>query len=168
MPDVNPHFLQVKMLPTITDRIILREKVTILGDSSVGKTCLIQSFVSNDYKMTTNVDLTRKEIRISNDIIPDLPTNIDMAVDLFLMECPGQRMFNQRDWNMKVCRKNCNAIVCVFDISSKKSFHSCAKLIRAFQSESQTASSTSPNDLILVLVGCKADIRDEDNEVSEV
>jgi len=149
-----------------TENRVICERVIFLGDATVGKTSLIQSFksngssYSNDYKMTTNVDLTPKEIKMSNAFIPEMPTN-DMTVDLLLIECPGQSIFNQRDWNMKVCSRKCGAMVCAFDISSRKSFQNCTEWIRAFQSEGQKVSPTPLDDLILVLVGCKADLRDE-------
>lgn len=73
-------------------KLVLREKVVVVGDASVGKTSLARMFNSGgqdfpkNYVMTSSVELCVKEVPI-----PD--TNV--FVDLFLYDMAGQSVFNQ-------------------------------------------------------------------------
>ena len=74
-------------------RLILREKVVVVGDAAVGKTALIRNLASGgrdfpkDYVMNTcGAELTVVEVPI-----PDT----DATVDLFLYDTAGQSVFNQ-------------------------------------------------------------------------
>lgn len=140
--------------------IVLREKVLIVGDATVGKSSLVKSFLSqgvvktnhNNYLMTSSVDMNVKHVPIYN-------TNI--TVDLFLFDVGGQNIFNQRELSSKFW-KNCSYIMCVFDVSSRKSLQSCETWIKAVQS----AQEGSGNDAMIpiILVANKVDFREVSND----
>ena len=73
-------------------KTILREKVVIVGDETVGKTSIIQmltlggSGCNKNYVMTTETQFS-----VLNFAVP----NTDVIVDLFLYDVPGQNTFHQ-------------------------------------------------------------------------
>jgi small GTP-binding protein len=135
--------------------IILREKIVIVGDAAVGKSSIVQSFLSqgsenfhnNKYLMTTDVDLNVKQVPI-----PD--TNI--TVDLFLFDMAGQSIFNQREL-LSRCWKDCSYIMCVFDISSRKTLQSCETWIQAIHSSRRKEGNV--DQIPTILVANKVDLR---------
>lgn len=142
--------------------IILREKVIIVGDAAVGKSSLVQTFLSQGtdvlnnkhYLMTAGANLNVKQVHIPN-------TNI--TVDLFLFDIGGQNVFNQREVS-SLFWKDCNYIVCVFDVSSRKSFQSCETWIQSIQSTQRPID----EDIPVILVANKIDLRDEKDSIVEV
>mmetsp|Transcript_51710 Transcript_51710/g.155191 ORF Transcript_51710/g.155191 Transcript_51710/m.155191 type:complete len:242 (-) Transcript_51710:26-751(-) len=133
-------------------KLVLREKVVIVGDASAGKTSLSRMFSSGgqdfpkNYVMTSSVELCVKEVAI-----PD--TNA--FVDLFLYDMAGQSVFNQRElgtyyWD------DVSFIVCVFDVSSRKSFSSCSKWVQSVRS----AGNDGRGEIPALLVANKTDLRD--------
>ena len=71
---------------------VLREKLVIVGDETVGKTSIVQMLTTDgadypkDYVMTTEVNVSVKEMEIPNQ---------NATVDLFLYDMAGQSIFNQ-------------------------------------------------------------------------
>eukprot|EP01083_Nonionella_stella_P072283 194778_1 len=106
------------------EKIVLREKVIIVGESCVGKSSLIKSFVSKGsfnydaqatkYLMTTRLDMqiVTVEVPTSHDSSVHEHGNVD--VDLFLYDFGGQSIFHQREM-AKEYQKDATYILCVYD-----------------------------------------------------
>lgn len=169
--------------------VILREKVVIVGDESVGKTSLVRSFMSNqgmgmdgtsgsirnqDYQMTAGVEWNVKQVPImkNNDANMvektkrnmNMNANTNITVDLFLFDIGGQSIFNQRGLSTRFY-KNCSYIICVFDVSSRKTLQSCDTWIQAVQS----ASSQGQQEMAgIILIANKVDLREDNDSIVEV
>uniref|UniRef100_A0A7S2XVJ0 Uncharacterized protein n=1 Tax=Fibrocapsa japonica TaxID=94617 RepID=A0A7S2XVJ0_9STRA len=130
--------------------LMLRCKVVLVGDACVGKSALVQMFhgggqrYPKNYVMTTGVGFCVKQVNI-----PD--TNC--AVELYLFDCAGQSIFNQREQNLKSW-ENTSYVVVVYDVGNRDSFQSCAKWLQGVRSTRQ--SSMIPG----VLVANKSDLRE--------
>ncbi|KAL3801123.1 hypothetical protein HJC23_002416 [Cyclotella cryptica] len=137
----------------ITPQVILRSKCLVVGDAACGKTSLVKSFSSKEdfpakYSMTTQVDLTVKTVAALQ--------NID--VDLFVYDVPGQSIFN-RDGLQTYHYKDASYILCVFDVSSRRSFEQCAAWINAV-----TAASPGNKNAEILLVANKVDLRQKNSQ----
>ncbi len=141
-----------KMETSHVPRLVLRCKVTIVGDQSVGKSALTQMFHSGghmfpkNYVMTCSVDFCVKEVQI-----PDTNT----AVELYLFDCAGQSIFNQRELNAKYWESTAY-VMCVYDVSSRESFSSVQKWLQGVRSVRAGNMGQIPG----VLVANKVDLRE--------
>merc|ERR550537_2065588 len=96
--------------------LILRCKIVLLGDSTVGKTSIAQVFqggVQNfpkNYSMTVGIDFMVKKVSI-----PD--TNV--IVEMYIVDCGG---FSICQDLLKPHWENCNAVMLVYDVSAPESF----------------------------------------------
>jgi len=121
-----------------------RTKIVLLGDQSVGKTSLITRFMydtfDNTYQATIGIDFLSKTMYLE-----------DRTVRLQLWDTAGQERF--RSLIPSYIRDSSVAIV-VFDITNRASFLSTTKWIEDVRSE-------RGNDVIIVLVGNKADLSDK-------
>jgi len=121
-----------------------RTKIVLLGDQSVGKTSLITRFMydtfDNTYQATIGIDFLSKTLYLD-----------DRTVRLQLWDTAGQERF--RSLIPSYIRDSSVAIV-VFDITNKQSFLSTSKWIGDVRAE-------RGNDVIIVLVGNKADLSDK-------
>ncbi|KAI5117472.1 hypothetical protein M0805_007177 [Coniferiporia weirii] len=121
-----------------------RTKIVLLGDQSVGKTSLITRFMydtfDNTYQATIGIDFLSKTMYLD-----------DRTVRLQLWDTAGQERF--RSLIPSYIRDSSVAIV-VFDITNRQSFVSTSKWIEEVRSE-------RGNDVIIVLVGNKADLSDK-------
>jgi len=121
-----------------------RTKIVLLGDQSVGKTSLITRFMydtfDNTYQATIGIDFLSKTMYLE-----------DRTVRLQLWDTAGQERF--RSLIPSYIRDSSVAIV-VFDITNRDSFLSTSKWIDDVRSE-------RGNDVIIVLVGNKADLSDK-------
>jgi small GTP-binding protein len=134
------------------DDVLLREKVVIVGDEGVGKTSIVKSFLKKDdklcgktYVMTKGLDVEVSEVAVPN-------TNI--VVDLFLFDMGGQSIFNQSQMAKRFW-ENCSYIICVFDVSSRKSLQSVKTWVASVRS-----ASTTLLDIPTILVANKIDLRE--------
>lgn len=102
--------------------VVLRCKVVVAGDATVGKTALVQMFQSKstvfpkNYKLTAGVELVTAAVAIPREAQPT-------SVELYLFDTGGQDIF--RDalssyWN------SVGMIMLVFDATSKETFDNCA------------------------------------------
>jgi len=121
-----------------------RTKIVLLGDQSVGKTSLITRFMydtfDNTYQATIGIDFLSKTLYLD-----------DRTVRLQLWDTAGQERF--RSLIPSYIRDSTVAIV-VFDITNRQSFLSTSKWIEDVRSE-------RGNDVMVVLVGNKADLSDK-------
>ncbi|KAK0432886.1 probable YPT6-GTP-binding protein of the rab family [Armillaria ostoyae] len=121
-----------------------RTKIVLLGDQSVGKTSLITRFMydtfDNTYQATIGIDFLSKTMYLE-----------DRTVRLQLWDTAGQERF--RSLIPSYIRDSSVAIV-VFDITNRQSFLSTTKWIDDVRSE-------RGSDVIIVLVGNKADLSDK-------
>uniref|UniRef100_A0A8C5WJB9 Intraflagellar transport 27 n=1 Tax=Leptobrachium leishanense TaxID=445787 RepID=A0A8C5WJB9_9ANUR len=126
----------------------LTAKCIVAGDSSVGKSTLVQLFSSNgshflkNYSMTTGIDVVMKTVQI-----PDTGDSIE----LFLCDSPGKAVFSdmtEMQWDQPGC------FCLVFDVTNEASFSSCTKWLQKVRSK------TSSAQLPAVLVGNKTDLSD--------
>jgi len=121
-----------------------RTKIVLLGDQSVGKTSLITRFMydtfDNTYQATIGIDFLSKTMYLE-----------DRTVRLQLWDTAGQERF--RSLIPSYIRDSSVAIV-VFDITNRQSYLSTSKWIDDVRSE-------RGNDVIIVLVGNKADLSEK-------
>ncbi|PVF99067.1 ras-domain-containing protein [Serendipita vermifera] len=127
-----------------TSSPLKRTKIVLLGDQSVGKTSLITRFMydtfDNTYQATIGIDFLSKTMYLE-----------DRTVRLQLWDTAGQERF--RSLIPSYIRDSSVAIV-VYDITNRASFISTSKWIDDVRSE-------RGNDVIIVLVGNKADLSDK-------
>ncbi|XP_062918901.1 intraflagellar transport protein 27 homolog isoform X2 [Mobula hypostoma] len=124
----------------------LRAKCLLAGDSTVGKSALMQVFRSEsahflkNYTMTTGVDVFVNPVSI--------PETSD-SVELFLFDSSGKEIF----YDMVESQWEFAGVIClVYDITNAASFNSCTKWL-------ERARAQAPNgQLPGVLVGNKMDL----------
>jgi len=134
--------------------LMLRCKVVVVGDATVGKSALISMFHSGgssfpkQYLMTAWVDFRVKVVPIAG---------TTTAVELYLFDCGGQSIFNQIEAN-NVQYENASFLVLVYDVTNQASFESCGKWL---QMVTKGRSSAMPG----VLVANKIDLESVDRRV---
>ncbi|CAH2312426.1 intraflagellar transport 27 homolog [Pelobates cultripes] len=132
----------------------LSAKCIVAGDSTVGKSTLVQLFRSNgshflkNYSMTTNVDVVMKMVQLSD--------TGDSVETFWKGSCdPGNAFYYQLDGSVHTKQWDQPGCFClVYDITNEASFNSCAKWLQKVRSK------TSSPQLPGVLVGNKTDLLD--------
>ncbi|KAI9296251.1 ras-domain-containing protein [Neoconidiobolus thromboides FSU 785] len=125
-------------------------KLVLLGEQSVGKTSLITRFMydtfDSTYQATIGIDFLSKTMYLE-----------DRTVRLQLWDTAGQERF--RSLIPSYIRDSSVAVV-VYDITNRASFNNTAKWIDDVRSE-------RGNNVIIVLVGNKTDLRDKGEVTAE-
>jgi len=130
--------------PDFSSPPLKRSKIVLLGDQSVGKTSLITRFMydtfDNTYQATIGIDFLSKAMYLE-----------DRTVRLQLWDTAGQERYRSL---IPSYIRDCSVAIVVFDITNRPSFLSTSKWIDDVRSE-------RGNDVIVVLVGNKADLADK-------
>ncbi|MES1916659.1 MAG: Ras-related protein Rab-7 [Cercozoa sp. M6MM] len=128
-------------------------KVLILGDSGVGKTSLMNRYVSNDfskqYKATIGADFSAKEVMID-----------DKIVTMQVWDTAGQERFQSLG---VAFYRGADCCVLVYDITDAKSFESLESWMDEFLAQ---ASPRNAETFPFVVIGNKSDLA-ERRQVSE-
>ena len=128
---------------------LLKYKLVFLGDQFVGKTSIITRFMydtfDKQYQATIGIDFLTKTLHLE-----------DRSVRLQLWDTAGQERF--RSLIPSYIRDSAAAIV-VYDISNRASFMGTFTWMQDVRQE-------RGNDLVLCLVGNKADMAGDNREVS--
>ena len=118
-------------------------KYIIIGDSGVGKTCLMTQFTAGkfreDHQLTIGVELGARTVRIN-----------DRKVKLQMWDTAGQESYRSVT---RSYYRGAVAAVLVYDVTDRESFENVSK----WSSEAITHGSKG---LVLVLVGNKNDLED--------
>ena len=135
----------------MTDRV----KVVLVGESGVGKSCIIVRFVHN--KFDPNTMTTSSNQMVYQTIkLPD-----DKSVDIILWDTMGQERYRSVN---KIYYKNAKVGILVYDVTDKKSFEA----IKNYWYEQLKES--GDKDIIICLVANKYDLyekREVSNEEGE-
>jgi len=135
------------------DVIVLRCKICLVGEATVGKTALCNVFqggsqkFSKNYTLTTGTDLIIKSVKIPE-------TNV--LVEMILIDCGGFATHEMGGPNacslLKPHWSNANAVILVYAVDNPSSFHSLTKWFDYVQESRGDAVVTG------VVVGNKTDL----------
>ena len=96
---------------------IKRIKIIIIGESGVGKTCIIKKFIYDEYNNnefpTNSLSFATKNIKISQN-------NGEQELKLEVWDTVGQEKYKAM---AQIFFKNSNAVILVYDITNKDSFN---------------------------------------------
>ena len=128
---------------------IYEAKIITLGDSMVGKTCLILRFIENlftsNYLSTIGFDLKKKLIKLEN----------NEKIKLLIYDTAGQERFKSLSRNYI---KKADGIMVIYDITNKETFKNVENWIICAKEEMK-------KNIPIYLVGNKADL-EEDRKIS--
>lgn len=126
-------------------------KVIILGDSSVGKTSLMNQYVSkkfnNQYKATIGADFLTKEVQVNHN-------GDQRLVTMQIWDTAGQERFQSLG---VAFYRGADACVLVFDLTSKKSFENLNTWREEFLVQSAPP---DPDNFPFVVLGNKVDLKE--------
>ena len=127
---------------------IPKYKLIFLGDQGVGKSCILNRFMSDtfkeDYQATIGLDFQSKNVQIDN-----------QDVHLLLYDTAGQEKFRSL---IPMYTRDANIILLVYDICSKESFVHLPDWLKDL-------TNINASEVIFALVGNKTDLSDK-REVS--
>merc|ERR1712010_401852 len=138
-----------KMATSARKKVLI--KVIILGDSSVGKTSLMNMYVNrkfnNQYKATIGADFLTKEVLVNHN-------GDQRLVTMQIWDTAGQERFQSLG---VAFYRGADACILVFDVTTKKSFDALDTWRDEFLVQ---ASPTNPNDFPFVVLGNKIDLKE--------
>merc|ERR1711998_609928 len=145
----SPSQASKKMASNTRKKVLL--KVIILGDSSVGKTSLMNMYVNrkfnNQYKATIGADFLTKEVMVTHN-------GDQRLVTMQIWDTAGQERFQSLG---VAFYRGADACILVFDLTSKKSFDN----LDTWREEFLVQSGPSDQDNFpFVVLGNKVDLRD--------
>ncbi|MFX1357327.1 MAG: Rab family GTPase [Promethearchaeota archaeon] len=122
-------------------------KITILGDSAVGKTSLINQFVEGsfeeDYKPTLGANIVRKDVNIGDS---------NLKVRLIMWDLAGQEKYNVI---RSMYFQGCVGALVVYDITRHQTFDNVeSKWLKDFKKYVKKEGA-------YILIGNKIDLRDQ-------
>ena len=120
-------------------------KVVIIGDSSVGKTCIIQRYITNTFKSITATIGACQYNKIIN------------AIPIDIWDTAGQERFKSM---IPMYYKGAKAIIVTFDLTEVNTFEGAKKWL----SEIETNSKGS----VIVIVGNKSDLKEKRKVTNEM
>lgn len=127
-------------------------KITVLGDSNVGKTNLVKRFVENDfdsdYHPTCGSKIAKKTVLFKKEVYPDLPE--DTQLNLVIWDVAGRKVFQDIH---KVFFNESKGSLVVCDVSRKETLESSVKWINDLR--------RSAGNIPIVLLINKIDLKDQ-------
>jgi Ras-related protein Rab-1A len=142
-------------------------KIVMIGNSSVGKTCMIKRFVddvfnSKDFISTVGIDFSTKMIEIKDTNVED-PYIKDKKIKLQIWDTAGQERFRAIT---STYYRIANGIIVVYDITNRESFDQVNYWLDEIHLHREHVS------IPKVLVGNKKDLdkdkdKDKDKDVNE-
>ena len=126
-------------------------KVVIVGESGVGKTCILDRYINNNFTegqlATLAAQFCRKNFKLSD----------GRSITLDIWDTAGQEKFRSLN---RIFYKNARAVIIVYDITSKKSFEEAKDYWR------NQIVQNCDSDIVIAIAGNKCDLYEE-KEVSD-
>ncbi len=126
-------------------------KYIIIGDSRVGKSCLMEQFTSDKFisyhDITIGIDFNKKEVKIDN---PEKEKG-QLGIKISIWDTAGQEYF--KAITRQYYRGSC-ACILVYDITNRESFQNIHQWIKELYDYSH-------DKIEVILVGNKLDLSEE-------
>ena len=126
------------------DRYDYQAKILTIGESGVGKTCIISRFTKNEFSLnhlaTIAIDFKLKRIQVK-----------DKTIKLQIWDTAGQERFNTLTTGFF---KGSDGIILCYSITDQNSFDCVSKWMTQIKN-------LSPSDVKVILVGNKSDCENE-------
>ena len=130
-------------IPTTHNPNIPQYKLIFLGDQSVGKTCILNRYVNDEftenYQATIGLDFQSKNINIGN-----------QDISILFYDTAGQEKFRSL---IPLYTRDAKIILLVYDISNKESFIHLSDWL-------QELTNVNKDEVIFALIGNKNDLKD--------
>ena len=130
-------------IPTTHNPNIPQYKLIFLGDQSVGKTCILNRYVNNEftenYQATIGLDFQSKNVNIGN-----------QDINILFYDTAGQEKFRSL---IPLYTRDAIIILLVYDISCKESFIHLSDWL-------QQLTNVNKDEVIFALIGNKNDLKD--------
>ncbi len=138
-------------------------KLILLGDTSVGKTCLFKKLTTGVFmdKNVSTVGIDRRTIKIPCEFVEN-GKKIIKTVIINLTDTAGQERFKAIT---KSYYKGSDGAVLLYDITDKKSFEHVKDWIESIKT---SASTIDNNKYCIFLIGTKIDLVENDQKEREV
>jgi Ras-related protein Rab-5C len=121
-------------------------KVVLIGESSVGKTCLINRYIKD--RFDPNSTMTMGAFMSSKNI--DIP-GTDQKMKLQIWDTAGQEVYRSIT---QIYYRDAAAAICVFDTSDEKTLESAERWVKDLKEK-------APQCMQIVLAGNKCDLLDK-------
>ena len=129
--------------PTIRNPDLPQYKLIFLGDQNVGKTCILNRYVNNEftenYQATIGLDFQSKNVTIGN-----------QDLNILFYDTAGQEKFRSL---IPLYTRDAKIILLVYDITCKESFLHLSDWL-------QELTNVNKEEVIFALVGNKNDLKD--------
>ena len=126
-------------------KLIIKFKIILLGDVSVGKTALMNRYMygqyNNEYQCTINAESRIKEI----------PINEEITAQMTIWDTCGEEKYKALT---RQYYRETNGILLIFDLCNRNSFLNLKKWLNEI-------SEIAPKEVSIVLVGNKVDMKRE-------
>ena len=143
----------------IDDNNTIEYNISLLGDSSVGKTCLFKKLTTGVFmeKLISTIGVDKKSFNLDIEVTEN-QQKVKKLVNISLVDTAGQERFRTIT---KSYFKGSDGIILMYDVSNKKSFFGIKKWI------SDIKEATNINEIGFIVVANKSDIAKEEWEVDE-
>nr|CAB3255332.1 intraflagellar transport protein 27 homolog [Phallusia mammillata] len=128
--------------------VVLHGKCVVVGEPTVGKSAVSQSFSADgtafpkNYTMTIGVELSQKNLQVGE--------NAQDLVNLFIFDSSGKEVFSDLS---EPCWEKLSMFAVVFDVTNSKSFTSCQRWLKKLKKYFEPSKSIPG-----VLIGNKTDL----------
>ena len=138
-------------------------KLILLGDTSVGKTCLFKKITTGVFldKNVSTVGIDRRTIDIKCEL-EENGKKIEKNISISLTDTAGQERFKAIT---RSYYKGSDAAILIYDITDKKTFNHVKEWIESIQS---SLGNLNNNNYIIFLMGTKIDLVESQKREREV
>ena len=138
-------------------------KLILLGDTSVGKTCLFKKITTGVFldKNVSTVGIDRRTIDIKCEV-DEKGKKIEKNISISLTDTAGQERFKAIT---RSYYKGSDAAILIYDITDKKTFNHVKEWIESIQN---SLGNLNNNNYIIFLMGTKIDLVESQKKEREV
>ena len=150
----------------LDDNKTITYKIILIGDSSVGKTCLFKKMTTGDFvsKNISTIGMDRKSFSFKIPVVDKSGLEKEKNFEIQLWDTAGQERFRSIT---KGYYKDSQGLFLLYDITNSDTFGNLDKWISGVR-ESLGDGGNESNDYIIVLLGNKLDLINENSEMRKV
>ena len=148
---------------TIDEKPEIEYKISLLGDTSVGKTCLFKKITTGTFmdKNISTIGMDKKSLTLDIDVTKD-GNPIKKLLNISLIDTAGQERFRTITKNYF---KGSDGIILMYDLTNKETFTHVEGWIKSI---SEVIGDLSQSQYLILLLGNKSDLISSGEKLREV